>query len=1035
MSKLAHFLLNNRLLVLALTGTVVVLGIISWNRLPIDAFPDVTNTQVMILTKAPGLAAVDVEQRVSYPIELKMRGLPKVKLVRSLSKSELSQVVIIFEDDSDVYWTRQVVFERLAEVREDLPPGIEPEMGPISTGLGEIFQYTLESDTHTAMELRTLQNWLVAPLLKPVPGVNEVNSFGGFVKQYHVNARPEMLLKYDLTLEEITDALGKNNENVGGSFVIKGWEQTYLRGIGLLGDIKDINRIVLKTHDGTPVYLKDVADVVVGSEIRQGSVTRDGKGETVAGMVIMLKGENSKEVVSQVKETIEKVKTMVPEGVTINTFYDRTSLIEACIKTVTDALLEGGILVIVVLFLFLAEIRTALVVLFSIPLTFLGTFILMGEVGLASNLMTIGGLAFSVGMVVDATIVVVENIRRHLATGDPGTSKRQLTIKAFTEVVRPVAFSVTIIVIILVPLYSLQSVEGKMFEPLASTMLIALGVSLLVALLIVPVLSESILSQKEEKTFGFVKRIHRGYMELLQKAMRYPWVTVGLAGVFLAVAAFLYPMMGKEFIPPLNEGSIAVNIVRLPNAALKGTTQVSSYLEKELLKFPEVETVVSKNGRAEISEDPMGPEQTDAFIMLKPERDWTTGRSKAELVEAINEKLLTIPGIRLSFSQPIALRVNELISGVKSDLAVKVFGEDLEILKENADEIAEILGGIEGSEDIKVEQVTGMAQYDINIDRSAVARYGINVADVTSAIEIGIAGKEATTMIEGERRFKVLVRLPKQYRNDVETIKKLLIPAPDGARVRLGDLASIQLVEAPAQVSRENGIRRVVVETNIRGRDLGGFVEEAQGKIATIEKGLPPGYFITFGGQFENQQRAMRQLSIVVPIALILIVVLLYLAIGTVRHSVLVLLNLPFALVGGVIAAVAFGMDLSVSAAVAFIVLLGIAVQNGVVLVTFIRQLQKEGMPVRDAVLKGCELRFRPLLMTALTSFIGHIPMIYALGSGSDIQRPLAVIVNGGLITSSLLTLFVLPAIYSWFSGARRETNLADPSQGGTNEK
>jgi cobalt-zinc-cadmium resistance protein CzcA len=578
-----------------------------------------------------------------------------------------------------------------------------------------------------------------------------------------------------------------------------------------------------------------------------------------------------------------------------------------------------------------------------------------------------------------------------------------------------------IIVIILVPLYSLQSVEGKMFEPLASTMLIALGVSLLVALLIVPVLSESILKQSKQKEFGFVTRIHRGYMGLLQRAMRHPGVTLGLAGAFLIVAVFLYPLMGKEFIPPLDEGSIAVNIVRLPNAALKGTTQVSSFIEKKLLAFPEVETVVSKNGRAEISEDPMGPEQTDVFIMLKPERDWETGRSKADLVEAINKKLLTIPGIRLSFSQPIALRVNELISGVKSDLAVKVFGEDLEILKSNADRIAAILGGIEGSEDIKVEQVTGMAQYDIKIDRSAVARYGINVADVTSTIEIGIAGQAATTMIEGERRFKVVVRLPKQSRNDVETIKQLLIPAPGGAQVPLGALASVKLVEAPAQVSRENGIRRVVVETNIRGRDLGGFVEEAQKKLASIEKGLPAGYFLTFGGQFENQQRAMRQLSIVVPIALALIVVLLYLAIGTVRHSLLVLLNLPFALVGGVIAAVAFGMNLSVSAAVAFIVLLGIAVQNGVVLVTFIRQLQQEGMPTRDAILKGCELRFRPLLMTALTSFIGHIPMVYALGSGSDIQRPLAVIVNGGLITSSLLTLFVLPAIYGWVSGARSE--------------
>ncbi len=1015
MSKITAWLIDHRLLVLALTATLAVLGVVSWSRLPIDAFPDVTNTQVMILSKAPGLAAVDVEQRVTYPIELEMRGLPRVKLVRSLSKSELSQVVIIFEDDSDVYWTRQVVFERLAEVREKLPPGIEPEMGPISTGLGEIFQYTLSSESHSPMELRTLQDWLVAPLLKPVPGVNEVNSFGGFVKQYVVSARPEMLLKYDLTLEDVVAALEKNNTSVGGSFVIKGWEQTYLRGIGLLRDIPDMERIVLKTSGGTPVYLRDVADVAVGSETRQGSVTRDGEGETVAGMVIMLKGENSKAVVGRVKETIEKVKAMVPEGVRISAFYDRTSLIQACIETVTDALLEGGLFVVLVLFLFLAELRTALVSLCSIPLTFLGTFVIMGEVGIAANLMTIGGLAFSVGMVVDATIVVVENIRRHLAADARGEQRRALTVRAFKEVVRPVGFSVLIIVVILVPLYSLQSVEGKMFEPLASTMLIALGVSLLVALFIVPVLSEWLLSQKPERTFGLVTRLHRGYMRWLAAAVRHPLRTVFLAGLFAAAAVLLYPMMGKSFIPSLDEGAIAINVVRLPNAALGGTTEVSTYIEKRLLGFPEVETVVSKNGRAEISEDPMGPEQTDVFIMLKPEGEWTTGRSKPALVEAIHESLSAIPGIRLSFSQPIALRVNELISGVKSDLAVKVFGEDLDILKKNADRIAAILGGIEGSEDIKVEQVTGMAQYDIRIDREATARYGINGSDVTSAIEIGIAGKVATTLIEGERRFAVLVRLPEPYRDDIDTIEQLLIPAPDGSRVRLGDLATVSLIEAPAQVSRENGIRRVVVETNIRGRDLGGFVEEAAEKIAAVEAALPAGYFVTFGGQFENQERAMRQLAIVVPIALVLIVVLLYLAIGTIRHSLLVLLNLPFALVGGIIAAVAFGMDLSVSAAVAFIVLLGIAVQNGVVLVTFIRQLQQDGLPIRDAVMKGCELRFRPLLMTALTSFIGHIPMIYALGSGAEIQRPLAVIVNGGIITSTLLTLFVLPAIYGGF--------------------
>ncbi len=1018
MRRAIEWLLQSRLLVLTLAGVMAIVGAVSWHRLPIDAFPDVTNVQVMILTKAPGLAAVEVERRISYPLELKMRGLPKVHLVRSLSRAELSQVVIIFDDDADVYWTRQVVFERLTASRELLPPGVAPELGPISTGAGEIFQYTLESDKHSAMELRTLQDWLVAPLLKPVRGVNEVNSFGGFVKQYQVLADPAKLLKYDLDLQTLVEALRINNANVGGSFVVKGWEQIYLRGVGLLGGIPDIEQIVVKAHQGTPIHVHDVAEVLIGSEIRQGSVTRDGKGETVAGLVIMLKGANSKEVVNQVKQTITKVKRALPEGVSVNTFYDRTSLIEACIKTVTDALLEGGVLVILILFLFVAELRTAIIVFCSIPLTFLATFIIMGRVGLDSNLMTVGGLAFSVGMVVDATIVVVENIRRHLAENQDPAAKRRVTAAALIEVLRPVGFSVGIIVVILVPLYSLQSIEGKMFEPLASTMLIALGVSLLVALLIAPVLAEWILPQTQERQFWFVRRVQRGYLRLLHRAMRHPRVTVGLATASLVVALVLFPLMGKEFIPPLDEGSIAINVVRLPNASLEGTTKVSSYIEQRLLRFSEVETVVSKNGRAEISEDPMGPEQSDILVMLKPRRDWESGRSKAALVEAMNQDLSAIPGIRLSFSQPIALRVNELVSGIKSDLAVKVFGHDLELLKKAADKIAVVLNRIEGAEDTKVEQVSGMSQYDVVVDRAATARYGINVADINEAIEIGIAGKVATTLLEDERRFKVVVRLPERNRGKIAAIDRLLIPAPGGARIQLGELAKIKLVEAPAQVSRENGIRRVVVEANIRGRDLGGFVAEAQEKIAAIERALPPGYFITFGGQFENQQRAMRQLSIVVPVALLLIVVLLYLAIGTVRHSLLVLLNLPFALVGGVIAAVAFGMDLSVSAAVAFVVLLGIAVQNGVVLVTFIRQLQREGLAVGEAVVRGCELRFRPLLMTALTSFVGHIPMIYALGPGSDIQRPLAVIVNGGLITSSLLTLFVLPAIYGRFSGS-----------------
>ncbi|MEW6442652.1 MAG: CusA/CzcA family heavy metal efflux RND transporter [bacterium] len=1010
------WLIKNRFLVLLAAGVLTVAGIVAWLRLPIDAFPDVTNTQVMILTKAPGLAAVDVEQRVSYPIEQVMRGLPRVMQVRSLSKAGLSQVVIVFEDGVDTYWTRQVVFERLAIAREQMPSGVEPELGPISTGLGEIFQYTLEGEGRDAMELRTLQDWLVAPLLKPIPGVNEVNSFGGYVKQYQVLLAPEALLKYGLTASEVVEAVERNNANAGGGVIVRGWEQTYLRGVGLLQDIPDIERIVLKARDGTPVYLSDVAEVVIGAEARQGAVTRDGKGEVVAGMIIMLKGENSKEVVSRVKEAVDRIRGTLPEGVRINVFYDRTSLIEACIRTVLDVLLEGGIFVVLVLFLFVAELPTALIVLFSLPFTFLVSFIVMGQAGLSSNLMSLGGLAFSVGMVVDASIVVVENVRRHLAERRDRSARRRIVAEAVAEVARPVAFSVLIIVLILVPLFTLQGIEGKMFAPLALTMLIALLVSLGVALTVVPVLSELVLKQVPEKEFRFVRRFHQGYMNLLARAVRRPAWTLGLAGLSLAAAVALVPFIGTEFMPPLDEGSIAVNVVRLPNASLDGSVKVAAFMEKRLLEFPEVETVVSKTGRAEISEDPMGPEQTDLFIMLRPREKWGTGRDKGELVAAIQEDLAGIPGLRFSFSQPIALRVNELISGVKSDLAVKVFGPDLDILKDFADRTAAILQGVDGAQDVKVEQVSGMSQLDVVIDREAVARYGVDIAAVNDAIETAVAGRKTTTLIEGQQRFAVVVRFPEEARRDLPDVERLLVRGTGGERVPLAQIAKFQVVEAPAQIGRENGMRRVVVEANVRGRDLGGFVEDVQAQLAPLAGELPPGYFVEYGGQFENQQRAMRQLAIVVPIALLLILVLLYMALGSVWSSLLVLLNLPFAVVGGVIAVVVFGMALSVSAAVAFIVLLGIAVQNGVVLFVFFRQLRERGASLADTIRKGCDLRFRPLLMTALTSFIGHLPMLYATGSGADIQKPLAAVVMGGLITSTLLTLLVLPTIYAWFA-------------------
>jgi len=1011
--RLAELLLRNRLLVLLAAVGLTAAGASAWLRLPIDAFPDVTNTQVMVLSKAPGLAAVDVEQRVSYPIEQVMRGLPRVRQVRSLSRAGLSQVVLVFEDGADTYWTRQIVFERLVRAREQLPTGVEPELGPISTGLGEIFQYTLSGEGRDLMELRTLQDWLVSPLFRPIPGVNEVNSMGGEVKQYQVLVAPEKLLKYGLTVSDVVAALEQGNANAGGGVVVRGWEQLYLRGVGLLRDIPDIERIVLKSADGAPVYLRDVAEVAIGAEPRQGAVTRDGRGETVAGMLIMLKGANARDVVERARAAITRMQNTLPVGVTLDVFYDRTSLIEACIETVVDALLEGGIFVVLVLFLFVAELRTALVVLLSLPLTFFTSFVVMDASDISSNLMSLGGLAFSVGMVVDASIVVVENIRRHLAVeGDPA-GKLRVAARALAEVARPVSFSVLIVAIILVPLFTLQGIEGKMFAPLASTMLIALLVSLAVALTVSPVLAEALLKPGPERQLGITRRLHAAYLRVLGRAMRRPAVTLGIAGFVLLSSLALLPLVGSEFLPPLDEGALAVNVVRLPNASLDGSVKVASFMERRLRRFPEVASVVSRTGRAEISEDPMGPEQTDVFIILRPRKAWTSGRDRGELVEAIRQDLAQIPGLRLSFSQPIALRVNELVSGVRSDLAVKIFGPDLAVLKDFADRSAAVLQGISGAADVKVEQIAGMAQLDAIIDRQALARHGIKVGDVNAVIESAVAGKRATTLIEEQRRFAVVVRFPESARGDIPALERLLVPAPGGERVPLGQLADLRTVEAPAQVSRENGMRRVVAEANVRGRDLGGFVGEAQERLAPLLAELPTGYFVEYGGQFENQERAMRQLAIVVPVALLLIVVFLYVALGSLGYALLVLLNLPFALVGGVLAVLAFGLPLSVSAAIAFIVLLGIAVQNGVLLLAFIRQLRAQGRPITAAVTQGCDLRFRPLLMTALTSFIGHLPMLYATGSGADIQKPLAVVVMGGLVTSTLLTLIVLPTLYS----------------------
>ncbi len=1016
LDKLIQFVLHQRLLVIIATIVLMLGGILAWNLLPIDAFPDVTNVQVMILTEAPGLAPVDVEQQITFPIELAMQGLPDVSLVRSLSKAALSQVIVVFEDHVDTYFARQLVFERLQSAKETLPEFVEPEMGPISTGLGEIYQYTVESDTRTPMELRTIQDWIIAPQLKSLAGVNEVNSFGGLVKQYQVLVNPNQLLKYGQTLDGVMEAIKRNNANAGGNFLIQGWEQSYVRSVGLIQTISDIENIVLEASDGTPIYLKDVATVQPGAETRQGAVSRDAKGETVAGMVIMLKGENSKIVVDRVKKTVPKIQASLPDDVRIDPFYDRTSLIQACIRTVGFALLQGSIFVVIILFLFLGNLRASVIVALSLPLTAMFAFIMMKWQGVTANLMSLGGLAIAIGMIVDASVVIAENISRHLSDAKNAAASRiEITYRAVCEVARPLLFAIVIIIVVFVPILLLEGMEGKMFRPLALTVCFAMIGSLLVSFTIVPVLCSLFLREGVvSRENALVRVMKQSYLRVLSWTLKRRRRTILIAFGVLAVSLLLTPLIGTEFLPSLNEGAIAVNIVRLPSASLEGSVAVGTEIERVLLeRFPEVKTVVTKTGRAEISEDPMGPEQSDVFIMLHPQREWRTGRNREELVDGIQIELSKIPGIRLSFSQPIALRVNELVSGIKSDVAIKVFGSDLEILRENANRIAFAIGGIEGAEDVKVEQVAGFSQVEIVVDRTAIARHKINLADINDIVETAVGGKIASTVVEGQKRFAVLVRFPEEYRADIEALERILISSPEGTNVPLGQLAAINQIEAPAQISRENGMRRVVVESNIRGRDMGSFVTEVQQRIEPVVEALPAGYYVEYGGQFENQQRAMHRLGIVVPISILLIFLMLFSTFNSMRSALLVLVNLPFALIGAILAMVLLRMDLSVPATIGFIALFGIAVENGTVLITFINQLRADGMDTIDAVTRGCELRFRPLLMTALTTLLGLLPLIYATGNGSEIQRPLATVVLGGLVTSLLLTQIVLPVLYT----------------------
>ena len=1027
MERLVNLSLRHQLVVILLALLLVAGGVRAFLNLPIDAFPDVTNVQVTIISQAPTLSPLEIEQLVTYPIEQACAGLPHSSEVRSLSKFGLSMVTVVFEDGTDIYFARQLVMERMLSAREELPASAESTLGPISTGLGEVFQYTLESDQRDLMELRSLQDWVLRPILRTVPGSAGVDSFGGEVRQYQVIVDPTALRRYDLTLEDLAEAVSDNNGVAGGAYVERGGEQFVVRGDGWVRGLEDLMDTVVAYRDSVPVLVGQVATAEIGPEIRQGAISRDGKGETVAGIVLMLRGASGREVVASIRERLEVAKASLPEDVKIVPFYDRSELVDTALGTVEKALLQGAVLVLLVLIFFMGHARSALLVAIQLPMAALATFVTMQWVGLSANLMTLSGLAIAIGMLGDGAIVLVENTVR-LLSDQPDDAKTRLAMvrQSAAEVGRPIFFGVAVIIVVFLPIASLQGIEGKMFAPLAYTISIALGCALILSMTLIPALSSLLLRRVPIFKTGRFRHpadlVRQIYLPQLRWALDHPRWVVAVALALLLVAGIIAPTLGTEFLPTMDEGSIVVQPFQLPSVSLPQALKTVRMIEGALMELPEVVHVVSRTGRSDISSDPMGVGESDIYVLLKPRSEWTTATSKDELVAAIRQRMGEIPGVDFGYTQPIQMRVDELLSGVKSQIAVKIFGEDLSTLAELGNRTAELLRQVEGAVDVKVEAVEGLGYLEIKLHRRRLARLGISVAQVQSLIETAMGGRVVTTVPEGDRRTDVVVRLPESFTSKVENLRSLPLITPGGERVELSEVATIELSEGPAQISREDGKRRVVVELNVIDRDIGGFVTEARAQIDR-ELSLPVGYFTTWGGQFEQQQRAMARLQVMVPIAMLLIFILLYLNFQALRPVALILINIPLALVGGVLALKLSGLYLSVSAAVGFIALFGIAILNGLVMVEFFTKLENEGKSRRQAILQGAELRLRPVLMTAATTALGLMPLIWAKGVGSEVQRPLAVVVVAGVVTSTLLTLMVLPVLYQRFGG---RPSLAD---------
>lgn len=1018
---------ERRYLMLSMILVLIGVGVWSFQRLPIDAVPDITNVQVQINTEAPGYSPLEAEQRITFPVETALYGLPKLSYTRSLSRYGLSQVTVVFEEGTDIYFARNLINERLGSIKSVLPPGMEPEMGPIATGLGEIFMYTVDAipgatrengEPWDATALREVQDWIIRPQLAQVPGVIEINTIGGYEKQYHVTPSPKKLLEVGVSLEELVAALRANNANRGAGYIERNGQQLLVRSPGQLKTISDMEQVVIANRDGAPVTVKDVAEVAIGKELRTGAATLNGK-ETIVATVMMLMGENSRSVSQAVAERLEEIRPSLPEGVLLETAYNRTTLVDKAVATVEKNLLEGALLVIVVLFLLLGNLRAAFITAAVIPLSMLATISGMVRTGVSANLMSLGALDF--GLIVDGAVIIVENCIRRLAESQQVTGARlplkerlQVVYEATTEVIRPSLFGVAIISVVYIPIFSLTGVEGKMFHPMAATVVMALVSAMVFSLTIVPAAVAVFLTgrirEKESAAISAAKGIYRPALEL---ALKFRWSVLGAAGALLAVCIWLATTLGSEFIPQLSEGDMTVQALRIPGTGLEQSIAMQKPLERRIKAFPEVDKVFSRIGTPEVATDPMPPNIADSFVILKPREQWPNpNKPRDELIAEIQAAVEQLPGNNYEFTQPIEMRVNELISGVRADLGIKVFGDDLDQLLTAANAVLKVVESVDGAADARVEQVTGLPMLSVHPKRMALSRYGLTVDNLQDLVAAGVGGENAGLIYEGDRRFQLVVRLPEVIRRDVDSLADLPVPLPGGDYVPLSEVAALELAPAPNQISRENGKRRVVVTANVRDRDLGGFVEEIKGRVRQ-EVDLPAGYWLDYGGTFEQLESASQRLAIVVPVTLAIIIALLVMAFRSLKDALIIFSGVPLALTGGVLLLWLRDMPLSISAGVGFIALSGVAVLNGLVMVAFIRDLWHNQGDLVSAVVEGALIRLRPVLMTALVASLGFVPMALNTGTGAEVQRPLATVVIGGIISSTLLTLFVLPILYT----------------------